>query len=206
MGGVLTLLAKCDKIGSVCYRRVRWRKTREIGFSGCKTGPAFSFPSGSFRRGGGGGEREGWWWSAPLLGTSSSLFQSWESLKTPSNPIPNGLSPGSEQWRENTVGSGPLLAPEGNGILQREFRSKLPSRPTGLFGTRTPVHSLLPHPSSEPLPTHLCPSPRRAQPPPMSTPPGQSPHPARSPTSLLHVWRSERLAGVNFASPATHRP
>ena len=108
----------------------------------------------------------------------------------------------------NTEGSGPLLAPEGNGILQREFWPKLPSRPTGLlhFGTRTPVHSLLPHPSSEPLPTHLCPSPHRAQSPPTSTPPGQSPHPARSPTSLLHVWGAERLAGVNSASPATHQP
>lgn len=38
---------------------------------------------------------------------------------------------------------------------------------------------------------------------------GPSPHPVRSPTSSLQVWRTERhcgLAGVNSASPATHRP
>lgn len=50
-----------------------------------------------------------------------------------------------------------------------------------------------PHPTA---PNHL----------PRLTPPGQSPHPARSLTSLLWVWRTERSSGVNSASPATHRP
>lgn len=137
----------------------------------------------------------------PVLGIPGNSFQ----------PNPKRAFLGFRTMTGTTQGRGPGHAPEGNGILRPQFRPQLPSRPTGLlpFGTRALVHSPLPHPSSEPLPTHLCPSPHRAQSPPTFTLPGPSPHPVRSPTSSLRVWRTERhrgLAGVNSASPATHRP
>lgn len=138
----------------------------------------------------------------PVLGIPENSFQ------------PNSKQPlsGFRTMPGNfTQGRGPLLAPAGRGLLRREFRPQRPPRPTGLLplGTHSPHHSLLPHPSSEPLPTHLCPSPGRAQSPPTSTPLGQPLHPARHPISLLQVWgtgRHWRLAGVNSASPATPGP
>ena len=127
-------------------------------------------------------EKMGWGarrWVVNLGLAPSFLLQCWEFLKTPSNRIPNRLSLGSEQRRGIQREVVPSSLQRAMGSSSGEFR--LPSHPTGLltFGTRTPVHSLLPHPSSEPLPTHLCPSPHRAQSPPASNPAGAVPTPAQ---------------------------
>lgn len=206
--GQLALLENyVTKRPSVSHRRVRERETRDRVFPALRLGRLSVFSSAPFRADGS-GERECWWRRGPA---SPFLLQ---SLGIPENFQPNSkeaLSGFRTMPGNFTQGRGPLLALAGRGLLRREFRPQRPLRPTGLlpFGTHSPHHSLLPHPSSEPLPTHLCPSPGRAQSPPTSTPLGQPLHPARHPISLLQVWGTGRhwgLAGVNSASPATPGP
>lgn len=156
----------------VSVRRVQGRETREIAVFWLQDWVCFqsSLPFPGTRR---------WGWGA------SRLVVTWACIFLPP-PVPGipensfRLNPkrapfGFRTMPGNTEGRGPRLAPEGSRLLRRQLRPKLPSRPTGprpQFSTRTPVHSLLPHPSSRPLPAHLCPSPHRAQSPPTSTPPG----------------------------------
>lgn len=124
----------------------------------------------------------GWGWGARRpVGIWACIFFPPPVLGIPGNSFQPNLKRaflGFRTMTGTTQGRGPLHAPEGNGILRPQFRPQLPSRPTGLlpFGTRALVHSPLPHPSSEPLPTHLCPSPHRAQSPPTFTLPGGRPH------------------------------
>lgn len=107
--GQLALLENyVTKWPSVSHRRVRERETRDRVFPALRLGRLSVFSSAPFRTDGS-GERECWWRCGPA---SPFLLQSWEFLKTPSNPIPNSLSLGSEQCQGISRREGVPFSPQ----------------------------------------------------------------------------------------------